>query len=88
MASKTSEYYKKNPEARKKRNAYQKEYNARPEERKRRSELNKEGRKRGVYGKREQMGVDVSHTKSGGTVLENRSKNRARNGSNGKSTKK
>jgi hypothetical protein len=53
-----------------------------------RSALNKEARKKGVYGKRYAKGVDLSHTKSGKTVLEKRSKNRARNGSNGKSTKK
>lgn len=85
MASKTSIYYKKNPKARAKRNAYQKELNAKPESKKYRAELNRERRKRGIYGK---GGKDVSHTKNGGTVLESRSKNRARNGANGKSTKK
>lgn len=53
-----------------------------------RSALNKEARKKGVYGKRYASGKDLSHTKSGKMVLESRSKNRARNGSNGKSTKK
>ena len=71
--------------AKKKKNEYQKEYNKRPEERKRRAELMKERRKRGIDGK---GGKDVSHTKSGRTVLENRSTNRARNGHNGRSTKK
>lgn len=85
MSSKTSAYYKKNPKARAKRNAYQKELNAKPENRKYRSELNKERRERGVYGK---GGKDVSHKKDGSTTLEHRSKNRARNGANGKSTKK
>ena len=53
-----------------------------------RSSLNKEARKKGVYGKRYARGVDLSHTRSGKMVLEKRSTNRARNGSNGKSTKK
>lgn len=68
--------------------SYQKEYNKKPSEVKKRVELNKEARKRGVYGKRHANGVDLSHTKSGKMVLESRSKNRARQGANGKSTKK
>jgi len=55
---------------------------------KKRVELNAEARKRKIYGKRSKAGKDLSHTKSGKMVLESRSKNRARNGSNGKSTKK
>jgi len=55
---------------------------------KKRVELNAEARKRKIYGKRAKAGKDLSHTKSGKMVLESRSKNRARNGSNGKSTKK
>lgn len=68
--------------------SYQKEYNKKPSEVKKRVELNREARKRGVYGKRHANGVDLSHTKSGKMVLESRSKNRARQGANGKSTKK
>jgi hypothetical protein len=63
-------------------------YNKKPEEVARRVELNKEARKRGIYGKRHAAGKDLSHTKSGKMVLESTSKNRARNGQNGKSTKK
>lgn len=51
-----------------------------------RAELNAEARERGIYGKRKSM--DLSHTKDGKMVLENKSKNRARQGANGKSTKK
>ena len=51
-----------------------------------RSELNAEARERGIYGKRKSM--DLSHTKDGKMVLEHKSKNRARQGANGKSTKK
>lgn len=77
MASRTSEYYKKNPKAKAKRLSYQKKYDAKPMQIKKRVELNKENRKRGTYGNGD--GKDVSHTKKGTTVLEKASKNRARN---------
>lgn len=85
MASRTAEYYKKNPEARKKKAAYDKKYHSSPSRRKYRRELAQERRKRGIMGK---GGKDVSHTKSGGYTLESRSKNRARNGAGGKASKK
>lgn len=66
----------------------QKAYNARPDQVKYREELNAEARKRGIYGKRNAAGKDLSHKKDGKMVLESTSKNRARNGHNGKSTKK
>lgn len=50
-----------------------------------------ERRRRGIAGKdgrSGKKGKDLSHTKSGKMVLEARSKNRARNGKNRKSTKK
>jgi|TARA_Y100000289_G_scaffold2882_1_gene2728 hypothetical protein len=75
--SKTSEYYKKNPKARKKRLEYQRKYNKRPEQRRKRSLLNKENRRRGTYGNGDKK--DVSHRKDGSTFLEAQSKNRARN---------
>ena len=78
--SKSAKYYAANPEAKAKKQAYDKKNNARPEERAKRADLNREARKRGVYGKREAMGQDLSHTKSGDMVLESTSKNRARNG--------
>ena len=53
-----------------------------------RSELNAEARERGIYGKRDAMSKDLSHKKDGKMVLESKSLNRARQGSNGKSTKK
>ena len=68
--------------------AYQRAYNKKPSEVARRVELNREARKRGVYGKRHAAGKDLSHTKTGKMILESRSANRARNGRNGKSTKK
>lgn len=68
--------------------SYTKKYNSRPEEIAKRVELNKEARKRKIYGKRTAMWKDLSHTKSGKLVLENKKTNRARNGANGRSTKK
>jgi hypothetical protein len=53
-----------------------------------RQELNAEARKRGIYGKRNTAGTNLSHTKSGKMVIESAKRNKARNGSNGKSTKK
>lgn len=73
---KSAKYYAENPEARKKKNDYQKEYNKKPEEVDRRVELNRERRKRGIYGK---GGPDMSHTKDGKIVAEDPSTNRARN---------
>jgi hypothetical protein len=50
-----------------------------------RAELNAARRKDDNYGK---GGADYSHTRSGRLVRESAKKNRARNGSGGKSTKK
>jgi len=77
MAKSTTKYYNDNPEAKAKKQAYQKKYNKKASERKRRSLLIKENRKRGTYGNGD--GKDVSHKKGGGTFLEPQSKNRARN---------
>lgn len=84
--SESAKYFKSNPDARKKKNEYQKEYNKKADQKKYRAELNAENHKRGTYGNGDNK--DVSHTKSGKKVLEKRSTNRARNGKNGKSTKK
>ena len=77
MASRTSEYYKKNPEARKKRLKQQAKYDKSPTQKKKRAALNRENRKRGTYGNGD--GKDVRHRTDGSTVLESASKNRARN---------
>lgn len=66
----------------------EKAYQSSPKRRAYRAELNAEARKRGIYGKRASQSMDLSHTKSGKMVLENKSNNRARQGSNSKSTKK
>jgi hypothetical protein len=83
---KTAKYYAENPEARKKHVEYQKKLNKKPSEVKRRVELNKVNRKSGTYGNGD--GLDMSHTKKGKIVKEKASTNRARQGANGKSTKK
>ena len=75
MASRTSEYYKKNPAARRRRLKQQSKYQKQPSRVKKRVELNKINRKVGKKGD----GKDVSHCKGGGTTLESASKNRARN---------
>jgi hypothetical protein len=66
----------------------EKAYQSSPERRKYRADLNAEARDRGIYGKRNAMGKDLSHTKDGKMVLESKSLNRSRQGANGKSTKK
>jgi hypothetical protein len=81
----SARYYAANPEARAKKNAAQRKRNKSAANREYRSELNAERRKRGIYGR---GGPDMSHTKSGRLVSESPKKNRARNGANGKSTKK
>lgn len=68
--------------------SYDKAYQSTPARKKYRASLNKANRKAGTYGKMNKMGVDRSHTKSGKLTIESSKKNRARNGSNGKSTKK
>lgn len=73
---KTSEYYKKNPEARKKRLKQQAKLNRTKKEVDRRTELNRINRVKGKKGD----GKDVSHKNDGSTTLESASKNRARNG--------
>jgi len=77
MASRTSDYYKKNPKARAKRLKQQAKYNRQSLQIQKRVELNRENHKRGTYGNGD--GKDVSHKKDGSTVLEKASQNRARN---------
>lgn len=73
----TADFYAKNPEAYKKKLAYDKKRNARPDRKEYRADLARERRARGIMGK---GGPDLSHTSNGGFRLENPSKNRARNG--------
>jgi hypothetical protein len=70
---KTQTYMDNNPDARKVKLAYQKEYNKKPEQRKKRSELVKINREKGTYGNND--GLDASHTKNG-VVMKKASVNR------------
>lgn len=54
----------------------------------RRVELNRIAREKGIYGKRNKMGKDLSHKKDGSVVLESSHRNRSRNGKDGTSSKK
>jgi hypothetical protein len=72
--SRTARYYRDNPKARKKRNAYQKKYNKKKREIKKRMELNKINRRRGTYGNGDNM--DASHTSNGRVVMRTQSRNR------------
>lgn len=63
-------------------------YQSSPKRKKYRAALNRAAKKKGIYGKRYKKGVDLSHGKDGSLRLESRSKNRARNGRNGKSSKR
>ena len=73
MASRTAEYYRKNPAARRRRLKQQSRYQK--TEVSKRVQLNRINRKVGKKGD----GEDVSHCEGGGTRLEKASKNRARN---------
>ena len=82
---KTAKYYRNNPDARQKKAAYDTEYHSTPQRKKYRRKLAKARRKAGLMGK---GGKDMSHTKGGKLVVEDRSKNRARQGAGGKPKRK
>ena len=84
--STSAKYFQSNPEARKKKNEYNTEYHSSDERKKYRAGLNKANKDAGTYGNKD--GKDKSHTKLGKLVSEKQSSNRARNGKNGKSSKK
>ena len=65
MASRTSEYYKKNPEARKRRLKQQSKYNKTKKGLALRVNANKLNRKLGTYGNRD--GMDAAHYKGSTT---------------------
>ena len=73
--SKSAKYYQNNPEAKKKKDEYNKKYGATLARKLYRAFLNAMNKKKGKKGD----GKDVSHTKGGGTVLEPQGNNRARN---------
>jgi len=75
-------------ERKRKKLAYDTKYQATEKRKNYRVKLNKANRDAGTYGKMTAIGKDRSHKKDGSMVLEDKSKNRSRNGQNGKSTKK
>ncbi len=83
--SKSAKYYASNPKARAKKKKYDTAYGGTPERKEYRKKLARARRKRGIMSK---GGGDLSHTKRGTLVRESASKNRARQGANGRSTKK
>ena len=84
--SASAKYFATHPEARAKKNAYNKAYHSTESRKNYREELNKINRRNNNSGYGDNK--DLSHTRSGKLVQENRSSNRARNGKNGKSSKK
>lgn len=83
--SRSAKYYASNPKAATKKAAYQRKYNKKPAVKNASEERWTERRRRGIAGK---GGPDLSHTRKGTMVLESPKRNRARNGHNGKPTKK
>ncbi len=76
MVSKSARYYQTHPEARKRKAAYDKEFNKKPEQREKRSELTMHNREHDKkYGKASRKGKDASHT-SHGIVYKKTSVNR------------
>jgi hypothetical protein len=84
--SESAKYFQDNPEAKAKKDAYNKKYHSSEKRKKYRTLLNKINRKKGTYGNGD--GKDESHTKSGKTVQEKQSTNRARNGKGSKPKRK
>lgn len=70
---KSTEFYRKNRKARKKKQAYDAALNRKPEQVRRRVQLNRENRRRGNYGNGDNR--DLAHTKNG-LVYKDQSVNR------------
>ena len=83
--SKTSRYYAENPEAAEVHRAYERNRNKEPG---RKEYRRKHAEARRMLGLEVGDEEDASQTKDGNFEKEERGKNRGRNGSNGKSTKK
>jgi len=73
--SRTARFYQENPDARKKRDEYNKEYHSTPARRKYRTILQAINRKNGTDGNHD--GLDVAHTSKTKTISQDQSKNRA-----------
>ena len=72
--SRSAKYYRDNPEARAKKNAYQKQFNKKKSQSKNRADLNHLNRLFGTYGNGDNL--DVSHRTGKKPRLESQSKNR------------
>jgi len=72
--SRSAKYYRDNPEARAKKNAYQKTFNKKKSQSKNRVNLNRLNRLFGTYGNGDNL--DVSHRSGKKPRLESQSKNR------------
>jgi len=73
-SSKSAKYYQSNPEARAKKEAYDKEYHSTDERKKYRAELNKENREKGTYGNGDRL--DAYHKGKKLIGFKNQSSNR------------
>jgi hypothetical protein len=82
--SKSARRLQNDPEARKKKAAYDTKYHKTKARKEYRSKLNATNKKKGTYGNKD--GKDESHDSKGGTSKEAQSSNRARQGSGGKPT--
>ena len=83
--SRSAKYYASNPKVRAKKTKNDTAYHSTAERKRYRAELAKARRKRKMMGK---GGPDLSHTRAGRLIKESPSRNRARQGANGRSTKK
>ena len=73
--SKSAKYYQDNPEAKKKKDAYNTEYHSTTERKKYRAALQALNRKNGTHGNKDEM--DVAHVSKTKTKSQAQSKNRA-----------
>ena len=73
--SRSARFYQENPEARKKKMEYDKDYQDSDSRKKYRAELNKINRDKGTYGNGD--GKDVAHKTKTKTRMQSQSKNRA-----------
>lgn len=73
--SRSAKYYQSNPEARAKKEAYDKEYHSTDSRKEYRAELQKINREKGTHGNGD--GKDVAHKSKTRTRMQSQSKNRA-----------
>ena len=73
--SRSAKYYQENPEARAKKESYDREYHSTEERKKYRANLNKKNREKGTYGNGDKK--DVAHKSKTKTRMRSQSSNRA-----------